>query len=178
MGLPATATAGVVRGGRHAAGGHPAPEASREVSLNVVPKNVEILVDGRSRGSWVPGAPLVVGPGKHTLEFRHEPFCFPVSVELPAEARAIPDVRLPWRRGYLTVRTVPAAAELVVKQPHRERVTARPGVPLAIPIPEESPNGQERVRVTAVADGYPTREVEIEVTAGMHADRTIDLTAR
>ena len=48
----------------------PAAAGSRQVHLNISPKNVDLFLDGRRLGSWIPGRPIQVPPGAHRLQLR------------------------------------------------------------------------------------------------------------
>jgi hypothetical protein len=148
------------------------------VRFNVLPKNVEVLVDDQPIPGrfWHPGEPIVVGPGPHRIELKN-PSCFPETVRLPDGAVAIPGViRLKWIEGRLNVITSPEGAEVVVRPEHGKEVPTRGGREVTIRIPPEQESPREVVRVSARADGYRSSEaVKVVVEASKLTTVRLDL---
>jgi hypothetical protein len=134
---------------------------------------VELFVDGISHGPWRPGSPLRVAPGPHQVRLV-SPSCFDKVVPLRASDVAL-DVELTWRHATLAVVTTPEGASVVLDPEHGFRQSVKGGRELPIPIPRDSPDGQEVVGVAVSADGYRRMETRVVVRAGTRVQKTIEL---
>jgi hypothetical protein len=152
--------------------------ASRKVTVNVIPKVVDIFLDGKPVGSWVPGAPIAMPAGTHAVEFRN-PSCYPSDkITVGPADHDLGVIRLAWKPAYLTVKTTPDDAEVMITPAHGKATVMSGRNPVTIPIPASSADGHESVRIFARADGYAAREISVDILAGSRKPVDVELTRR
>jgi predicted Ser/Thr protein kinase len=150
----------------------PPPPARRVFELVPTPKAVHIKLDGRDLGDYGPQLSRIeLEPGLHTLLFEN-PFCFPRSVTVaPDESSGKLTARLKWKPATLTIDVTPGSADVLVDG----ALLSRSHQPIAIPIPELSPDGRRLVHVKVSAPGHDSTELKVVLRANDSKVETVSL---
>ncbi len=132
---------------------------------------VTIILDGKVLGQWGPRPPAVstisVGPGRHTLVFRH-PLCYSKTVHILEDMGGSKIAqRLTWRPARVIVKA-PRGSNVAVRllEGNKQTLSGTPGAPLEVSFPRIWNRPTIRASVIVAGKGIATREKEILLRAG------------
>jgi serine/threonine-protein kinase len=158
-----------------------------ELRLAPYPTNVEVFVDGVSRGSFGPDNESLKLPWdrSHEIEFRNPGCCYTLTETVGPDRRPEGDVlrvRLAGKPAYLIVTTDPPAADALIlitettpsarKMPLK--LSAKPGEQKRIAFDPKGEMAKSLTVTVKVADDFPVEET-ITVTAGKSSTLTVKL---
>jgi hypothetical protein len=150
------------------------PEVLRVVDLAPTPKNVQVMLDGKSLGAFGPHmARMELPPGPHTITFENPAF-YPKTVPIAADQSGRILARLLWKPATLMVKAKPASADVLVDG----KPILQAGAPIQIPIDESSLDGFRSVTVHVSAAGYESQKVEVRVRGGNSTEEKVELKPR